>query len=149
MMNREKIEFSEKVLEEYVNVITDAKFVRGSSFEGPKHLTIFFEDNSVSMSNIIMHQPRLTIEVPSPFPYMDNKMVPWNYNSNYVHEAPVVNISSIEGMTRSGKCYAPIMAKKASPKPMEEIPKQKKNQRRPRCDQGTSHRERSIEIYQA
>ena len=66
MMNQEKIEFFEKIWEEYVNVITDAKFVGGSSSEGPKPLTILFEDDLVLMSNITMHQPRLTVEVPFP-----------------------------------------------------------------------------------
>ena len=50
MMDREEIEFSEKVPEESVNVIIDAKFVEGSSFDGSKPLTIFFEDDSVPMT---------------------------------------------------------------------------------------------------
>ena len=54
--------------EESVNVIIDAKFVEGSSFKGPKPLTIFFEDDSISMSNVTMHQSRLIVEVPSFFP---------------------------------------------------------------------------------
>ena len=55
MMDRGEIEFSEKVSEESDNVIIDAKFVGGSSFERPKPLTIFFEDDPVSMSNLTMH----------------------------------------------------------------------------------------------
>ena len=98
-INQREIEFSEEVLEESSNVITDAKFMERSSSNGLKPLTIFFKDDLVSVSNITMHQPRLTVEVPSLFPYMDNKMVPWNYNCNYVNEAATTNISSIGSMT--------------------------------------------------
>ena len=69
-----------------------------------------------------MHQPKQTVEVPSPFPYMDNKMVPWNYNCNYVREATVEKISGIGGMTRSGRCYALAIGETAPPRPMKEIP---------------------------
>ena len=72
----------EKVIEESINVITGAEFVRGSSLRGPKLLTIFFEDDLIPVNNMTMHQPRLIMEVPSPFPYKDNKMIPWNYNYN-------------------------------------------------------------------
>ena len=43
MMDRGEIEFFEKVIEESVNVITDAKFMGESSSERPKPLTIFFD----------------------------------------------------------------------------------------------------------
>ena len=55
-----------------------------------------------------MHPSKLTVEVLSPFPYMDNKMVPWNYNYNYVNEPIATNIVGIRGMTRSGRYYAPV-----------------------------------------
>ena len=66
------------------------------------------------------------MEVPSLFPYTDNKMVPWSYNCNYVNESVAANILRIEGITRSGRCYATTIAKRAPPKPVEELPKQKK-----------------------
>ena len=86
------------MLEESVNVIIDAKFMGESSSEGSKPLTIFFKDDQISMANVTMYQPRLTMEVPYPFPYMDNKMMPWNYNCNHVHEAVATNILGIGGM---------------------------------------------------
>ena len=55
MMKREEIEFFKKVPKESINVITDAKFMGEYSFEGSKHLAIFFEDDLVSKSNITMH----------------------------------------------------------------------------------------------
>ena len=82
MMDRGKIEFSGKVIEESNNVITDAKFMRESSFKRPKPLTIFFEDDLDSMTSMTMHLPKLTVEVPSSFLYANNKMVTWNYNCN-------------------------------------------------------------------
>ena len=55
-------------------------------------MTIFFEDDMAQVDNMATHQLKLIVEVPSHFPYKDNKMVPWNYNCNYVHEAAIENI---------------------------------------------------------
>ena len=99
MMDQREIEFSEKVIEESVNVIIDVKFMEGSSFEEPKLLTIFFENDPALVANTRMHQPKLIIEVPSHFSNTDNKMVLWNYNCNSVHEAAAANILGIGGMT--------------------------------------------------
>ena len=52
-------------------------------------------------------------------------MVPCNYNCNYVNESAAIDISRIGGITRSGRCYAPITIEKTPPKLMEEIPKEK------------------------
>ena len=75
-----------------------------------------------------MHQPKLTVEVLSIFPYMDNKMVPWNYHYNYVNESTMANILGIRGMTWNGRCYAPTTVEMAPLKLVEEIPKQKKSE---------------------
>ena len=76
MMDQGKIEFSERVMERSINVITDTKFIR-ESFEGkPRPLTIFFEDDLVPMANINAYPSKLIVEVLSPFPYMNSKMVP-------------------------------------------------------------------------
>ena len=76
MMNSGEVEFSEKVIEESVNVITDSKFMGESFSERSKFLTILFEDDLISVANVMMHQPKLAVEGPSPFPYTDNKVVP-------------------------------------------------------------------------
>ena len=117
------------MLKESVNVINDAKFVGGSSFRGLKPLTIFFEDDPVLVANVMMHQPKLIVEVSSLFPYTDNKMVPLNYNCNYVHESASANILKIGGMTRSGRCYMLATIEVAPSKPVEEIPQTKKNKK--------------------
>ena len=55
MMNREEIEFSTKVVEEFIIVIIGAEFVGGSSSSGPKPWTIFFKDDLVPAGNMTMH----------------------------------------------------------------------------------------------
>ena len=65
--------------------------------------------------------PRVVIKVPTPFWYTSDKAVPWNYTSKVVSpepqairvspktkQKPLVNdIVGTEGLTRSGRCYAP------------------------------------------
>ena len=72
MMDCGEIEFFEKVVEESINVITDAKFVGKSSLGRPKPLTIFFENDLIPMADMRMHLSKLTVEVTSLFPYMDS-----------------------------------------------------------------------------
>ena len=103
MMDKREIDFSKKVIKESIKVIIDARFIGESSSIGPKPLTIFFKDDSILVANMVMQPPKLTIEVPSPFPYMDNKMVLWSYNCNYVNESTTTNILGIEGMIGSGR----------------------------------------------
>ena len=106
-------------------MIIDVRFVGESPSRGLKPQTIYFEDDPFSVANMTMHPSKLTVEVSSPFPYMDNKMVPWNYNCNYVHESTATNISSIGGMTRSGRCYMLSLVEMTPPKLTKELPKQK------------------------
>ena len=74
MMDQGEIEFSKKIMERTINVITDAKFI-GESFEGrPRPLTIFFEDDLIPMANVNVHPSKLIMEGLSLFPYTDNKM---------------------------------------------------------------------------
>ena len=59
------------------------------------------------------------MKVPTPFRYTNDKAVSWNYSSQAVMQEPqavveqkleksVNNIAKTGGMTRSGRCYAPI-----------------------------------------
>ena len=63
--------------------------------------------------------PRLVVKVPAPFRYTNDKAVPWNYSSQAVTPEPqaaveqkpdksVNDIAGTGGMTRSGRCYAPM-----------------------------------------
>jgi len=83
----------------------------------PKPLVIHY---TKGVANLTPDGPRpITIKIPKPFPYKDNKAVPWRYNvevctdnaeENHVKddslEIPgVTNIVGIGGMTRSGRIY--------------------------------------------
>ena len=61
MMDRGEIEFSKNIMEESVNVITDARFVSESSSRGPRPLTIFFENDPVLVANMMTYPLKLTM----------------------------------------------------------------------------------------
>ena len=77
-------------------MIIDAKLLEESPSRRSRPLTIFFEDDPIPMVDMRMHSLNLIVEVSSPFPYMDSKMVPWNYNYNYVNELAGTNILCVE-----------------------------------------------------
>ena len=53
----------------------------------------------------------MIIEVPSPFPYKDNKAVPWKYDINIVTQedeklkAITGDVGKVGHFTQSGRCY--------------------------------------------
>ena len=49
------------------------------------------------------------VEVLSPFPYKMDKIVPWNYNCSYLNKTVAKDLTGVEGITRSGRCYSPTM----------------------------------------
>ncbi|PPD88354.1 hypothetical protein GOBAR_DD14707 [Gossypium barbadense] len=59
--------------------------------------------------------PKVIIEVPSPFPYKDNKVIPWKYDVNIVvpegekSKATNRGVSRVGHFTCSGRCYSPEM----------------------------------------
>ena len=55
------------------------------------------------------------VKVPRPFPYESQRTVPWDYNCNYTHQTTVNDLTSVGGITQSGRCYAPSLAKKVAP----------------------------------
>ncbi|PPR93691.1 hypothetical protein GOBAR_AA26981 [Gossypium barbadense] len=56
-------------------------------------------------------KPKMIIEVPSPFPYKDDKAVPWKYDINIVtpegekSETTTGDVGEVGHFTRSGRCY--------------------------------------------
>ena len=63
--------------------------------------------------------PKLVVKISAPFRYASDKAVPWNYTSRTVTPEPqaaaehkpeksVNDIAGTGGMTRSGRCYAPV-----------------------------------------
>jgi len=81
-----------------------------------KPLVIHYAKNSPAASPF---SPQLiTIQLPTHFPYKDNKAVPWRYEVEFHAQSPardqkeianqstfVTNIAGISGVTRSGRVY--------------------------------------------
>ncbi|XP_050920473.1 uncharacterized protein LOC127138115 [Lathyrus oleraceus] len=67
------------------------------------------------------HVTPIIIKVPTPFPYVDTKAVPWVYDTSvYIHgqkiqeeqlksSDPMINITGTGGITRSGRIFAPTL----------------------------------------
>jgi len=85
----------------------------------PKSLVIHY---TKGMTNAAPSGPKpITIQIPRPSPYKDNKTVPWRYDvevctnnpeENHVKNASlkisnVTNIAGVRGLTCSGRIYAP------------------------------------------
>uniref|UniRef100_A0A2N9GPI5 RNA-directed DNA polymerase n=1 Tax=Fagus sylvatica TaxID=28930 RepID=A0A2N9GPI5_FAGSY len=78
---------------------------------------VMLQTASVSAVQSSEKVPSVVIQVPQPFPYHDNKRVPWNYGMKIistregkpkVEEEVVGNLTSgLGGITRSGRCYTP------------------------------------------
>ncbi|XP_016684020.2 uncharacterized protein [Gossypium hirsutum] len=57
----------------------------------------------------------MIIEVPSPFPYKDNKAVPWKYDVNIIipegekSKVTTENVGEVGHFTRSGRCYSKVV----------------------------------------
>ncbi|EOY10242.1 Uncharacterized protein TCM_025612 [Theobroma cacao] len=111
MMDESRIEF-------YVEASRPAVNMMAKDSTHPtkiKPLTIFYEQRGEFVENRTHAQ--MTIEVPKPFPYKDDKAVPWNYNFNvqvlkarkWMVESQdnATNITSVGRITRSGCCYTP------------------------------------------
>ena len=107
------MEFYGKVKEQNVSVLLKEKT--------PKPLTIYYRGGSqqVTKEASRVPTPRLVMKVSTPFRYASDKAVPWNYMSQAVvqesqavakqkPEKSVNDIAEMRGMTRSGRCYAPI-----------------------------------------
>ncbi|XP_027343037.1 uncharacterized protein LOC113855605 [Abrus precatorius] len=81
----------------------------------PKPLVIHYTKKGIALVSTLPKP--ITLRVPMPFPYKDNKMVPWKYDvktytnnheeSQYSHAVDVTNIAGVGGMTRSGQIYTP------------------------------------------
>ena len=110
MMNEGEMEFCGK-MEQNVSVLQK---------ETPKPVTIFYRMGGQQTSREMPHfpTPKLVVKVSTLFRYTSNKAVPWNYTSQAIvqesqavtkqkQETSVNDIARMEGMTRSGQCYAP------------------------------------------
>ena len=110
-MDRKEIEFSDSKGSS-INIITGTTYSRTSSSTGLRPITIF-HDNEVAKAEVPkVLVPVLVVKVPRPFPYESQKAIPWDYNYNYTHQAAVNDLTGVEGITWSGKCYASDIAEK-------------------------------------
>ena len=108
-----RIEFCKEVKGQAVNVLQR---------ETPKPVIIHYwgEGQQAPAKAPICPIPKVVIKVPTPFRYISDKAVPWNYTSQVVslesqavrvspetkQEPSVNDIMGTEGLTRSGRCYA-------------------------------------------
>ena len=73
-------------------------------------------------------KPKVIIEVPSPFPYKDNKAVPWKYDVNIVTpedekpKAMTGSVGELGHFTRSGRCYSKEIKKNSDLKQKGKAP---------------------------
>ena len=113
-MDRKEIEFSSSK-DSSINVIIGTTYSGTPSSTGPRPITIF-HDNEVARTGLPeVSIPILVVEVPKPFPYESQKAVHWDYNCNYTHQTTVNDLTDVGGLTRSGHCYAPGLAKMVIP----------------------------------
>ena len=115
LIDRKEIEFS-KPKEQSINVITGTTYSKTPSPNRPKPITIFHDNKPAEDKIPKAPKPILIVEVPRPFPYESKKMVLWGYQCNYTNEAAASDLTSVKGMTRSGRCYSPAMMEKLMPK---------------------------------
>ncbi|EOY07994.1 Uncharacterized protein TCM_022312 [Theobroma cacao] len=137
MMDESKIEFYTEASESAVNMISK----ESTHPMKIKPLTIFYEPKGEFVED--KNRAKMIIEVPKPFPYKDNKAVPWNYNCKVqVSEAKkwiaesqddAANITGVGGITRSGRCYSPEAfenLKNEKGKEKEQSPRKEKKRRK-------------------
>ncbi|KAA3465816.1 hypothetical protein EPI10_000955 [Gossypium australe] len=105
MMNNKEVEICNK--KEQLDE-KDVCAAEGQSSDPPysvdRPLVIYYEAKKEEV------KPRMIIKMPSPFPYKNNKTVPWKYDvSITMPEATTGDVSEVRHFTRSGRCYSPEM----------------------------------------
>ena len=113
-MDRKEIEFS-KSIDPSISVITGTTYSGTPSSTSPRPIIIFHDNEAAKDEVPKASTPVLMVEVPRPFPYESQKVVPWNYNCNYTHQTTVTNLIGVGGINRNECCYAPNMTKKVAP----------------------------------
>ena len=110
LMNIKEIEFSSSE-GSFINVITGTTYSGTPSSTGLKPITILHDNETARTELPKIPIPVLMIEVSEPFPYKSQKAIPWD-NCNCTHQTAVNDFTGVGGLTRSGRCYAPGLAKK-------------------------------------
>ncbi|XP_022751308.1 uncharacterized protein LOC111300005, partial [Durio zibethinus] len=108
LMDEGRIEFYQE-REELVKVSTiDSKYKFGR-----RPVTIYYDEKPTSKLEKPVSRPVVTIKVSGPFPYQNDKAVPWKYDYDVVVNPDTANITGVGGITRSGRCYTPEALEKA------------------------------------
>ena len=113
-MDRKKIEFSSSEGSS-IDVITGTTYSGTPSLTGPMPITIFYDNEAAKMELPKVSTLVLVVEVSKPFPYKSQKVIPWDYNYNYIYQTAVNDLTSVGGLTRSGRCYAPGLVEEVIP----------------------------------
>ena len=115
-----------------INVITSTTYLGTPSSTGPRPITIF-HDNKAAIAEVPKVSALvLVVEVPRPFLYESQKVIPWGYNCNYTHQTAGTDLTGVGGITQSGCCYGPNMTEKVAPEKLlmpaseEQFSKEKK-----------------------
>ncbi|KAJ1422402.1 hypothetical protein SESBI_13026 [Sesbania bispinosa] len=119
-----------RLLEERLKDMMDRKLVQIGCGGNTVDVSVIDYSASTSPKPLVVHYTRdaavrttnrpipITIQVPTSFPYKDNKAVPWRYDvevlvgdrqvgETNVDTSNVTNIAGVGGMTRSGHIYTP------------------------------------------
>ena len=113
-MDMKEIEFSESN-DPFIDFITGITYSETLSSTGLRSITIFHDNEAARDEMLKVLTPILMVEVPRPFLYESQKEVPWDYNCNYTHQTATTDLTSVEGITRSERCYASDMTEKVAP----------------------------------
>ncbi|XP_022764236.1 uncharacterized protein LOC111309440 [Durio zibethinus] len=117
----------------------------------PKPVTIRCGNKPKSVIDKLLPRP-VTFKVPTPFPYKDDKAVPWRYGCDAVvqgqkeevSKADASNITGVGGITRSGRCYTPEMLEKARREKAKEGERRNNPEIEPEEDQPKPVSEREV-----
>ena len=85
-MDRKEIEFSSSKGSS-IDVITSTTYSGTPSSTSPRPITIFHDNEAAKIELPKVPIPVLIVEVPRPFSYESQKVVPWDYN--YTHQTIV------------------------------------------------------------
>ena len=114
-MDKKEIEFSDAEGSS-INVITGTAYLGTPSSIDHRPITIFHDNETVRTELPKVPILVLVVEISRSFPYESEKAISWDYNCNYTHQTAVNDLTGVGSITRSGRCYAPGLAKMIAPK---------------------------------
>ncbi|KAA3455771.1 RNA-directed DNA polymerase (Reverse transcriptase), Ribonuclease H-like protein [Gossypium australe] len=103
MMNNKEVKIFDKTNEaEEKEICASDNQPPAIPYSADRPLVIYYEDKKKEV------EPKIIIKVETPFPYKDDKAVPWKYDVNItMPEATNGSVSEVGHFTRNGRCYSP------------------------------------------